>query len=611
MRLPWSISTTIRNPERLRSFLRILKILEGKDWNNETQVGFQVLLIQYKVYGFGSQQFYKDLTSAQVKLMDNPEPITLEQAKEIFAKKKYVDPAMRGRQSLNPLEKLGLAILEDNKIKITSLGEYLLQEDYDLGEMFFRSFIKWQVPNPSSSDYKGSEGYNIKPFIGTLHLIAKVNRAWEKLGRSPVGISKEEFSLFAPTLINYKEISKQAQRILDLRLACEGKSAQEQNKIKEKYKIKLSREFLGTKEHEEVEKLLNNLKDYGDNAIRYFRLTRYLFIRGGGFFIDLEPRRQIEITNLLKYDNAKSLDFPNEEAYLNYLADISQPELPWEKESELTKIAEITQQEIQQFSKELKNKGIAIPSVVLKDYNKLGKEELKEYIAQLRNYRRELNDTRIRYESQEISKLEEYIIDLKEIYKSDRRPVELERLVTLALNALNDALNIKPNYPVGDDNEPTFTAPANKADIECFYDHFNSVCEVTMLTDKSQWYYEGQPVMRHVRDFEKQHVGKEVFCVFVAPRLHRDTVNTFWTATKYEYEGSRQKIVPLTIGQLIELLEILLQIKKEGRQFKHTDLLELYSKIIELTDTIKQSDLWLAKIPEIINQWKEESLLAE
>jgi hypothetical protein len=611
MRLPWSISTTVRNPERLRSFLKILKILEGKSWNAATQTKFQVLLIQHKVYGFGSQQFYNDLTSDQVKLMDTPLQITFKQAKEIFAKKKYVDPAMRGRQSLNPLEKLGLAILEDNRIKITSLGEYLLQEDYDLGEMFFRSFIKWQVPNPSSSDYKESEGYNIKPFIGTLHLITKVNHEWEKLGKSPVGISKEEFSLFGPTLINYKEIDKQAQRIIDLRLACERKNAQDQKKIKEKYKIKLAREFLGTGERDDVEKLLNNLKDYGDNAIRYFRLTRYLFIRGGGFFIDLEPRRQIEIINLLKHDNAKSLDFPSEEAYLNYLADINQPELPWERESELIKIVEITQQEILQLSKELKNKSVAIPFVALKDYNKLNREELKGYIEQLRNYRRELNDTRIRYESQEIGNLEEYIRALSEIYKSDRRPVELERLVTLALNALNDALNIKPNYPVGDDNEPTFTAPANKPDIECFYDHFNSVCEVTMLTDKSQWYYEGQPVMRHVRDFEKQHAGKEVFCIFVAPRLHRDTVNTFWAAIKYEYEGSKQKIVPLTIGQLIELLEILLQIKKKGKQFKHTDLLRLYSKIIELTNSVGQSDVWLEKIPETINQWKEEFLMVK
>jgi len=569
------------------------------------------MLIQEKVYGFGSKQFYNDLTREQVTTMDTPEPITFQQAKEIFERKNYVDPAMRGRQSFNPLEKLGLAILKDNKVHITSLGEFLLKEDYDLGEMFFRSFLKWQVPNPSSTDYRETEGYDIKPFTGTLHLIAKVNQKWADLGKTPVGINKEEFSLFVPTLINFKKIDEQAQKIIDLRLACEGKSSQEQRRLKEKCRVGVAKEFLGTDDRDAVDSLLANLDDYGDNAIRYFRLTRYLFIRGGGFFVDLEPRRQVEITSLLKYDSAEALDFIDEEAYLNYLADIKQPELPWEKEQELIKIVEVTRNEIDQLTKELKSKNIAAPVLVFKDCSKLNKEQLKEYIEQLRNYRRELNDIRIHHESQEISKIEEYVKALREIYSTERRPVELEKLATLALNALNDALNIKPNYPVGDDNEPTFTAPANKSDIECFYDRFNSVCEVTMLTDRSQWYYEGQPVMRHVRDFENQHRGKDVFCVFIAPRLHRDTVNTFWTAIKYEYEGSKQRIVPLTISQLIELLEILLQIKKKGRQLKHTELLELYKKIIELTNHVGQSDLWIEKIPETITEWKEEALLAK
>lgn len=591
--------------------MKVLKKLAGKQWDPETQIKYQTMLIQEKVYGLASQQFYNGLTKTQVRLMSSPEPLTYEQAKEIFERKNYVDPAMRGRQSFNPLEKMGLAILKKGKITITSLGEYLLRQDYDLGEMFFRSFIKWQTPNPGSTDYKKEDGYDIKPFIGTLHLIEKVNRKWASLGKTPVGISKEEFSLFAPTLINFRKIDEQVQKIVDLRLACEGKSRQDQKKIKEKCKVKVAKDFLGTRDVEAVGKLLDNLEDYGDNAIRYFRLTRYLFIRGGGFFVDLEPRRQVEIANLLKYDNAGSLDFPSEEAYMSYLADIKQPELPWEKEPELIKIVEVALKEIEHLIKELKNRDITAPAFTLKDYLKFNKEKLKEYIEQLRNYRRDLNDIKIHYESQERGKLEEYIRALKEIYKADRRPVELEKLVTLALNALNDALNIKPNYPVGDDNEPTFTAPANKPDIECFYGRFNSVCEVTMRTDKSQWYYEGQPVMRHVRDFENNHTGKNVFCIFIAPRLHRDTVNTFWNAVKYEYEGSKQRIVPLTIGQLIELLEVLLQIKKNGRSFKHEGLLDLYAKIIKLTDVIGKSDLWLDKIPETIAEWKEEVLSVE
>jgi len=43
MRKPWSISTTVRNPERLRDFLKVLKRLEGQEFTSENQVKYQVL----------------------------------------------------------------------------------------------------------------------------------------------------------------------------------------------------------------------------------------------------------------------------------------------------------------------------------------------------------------------------------------------------------------------------------------------------------------------------------------------------------------------------------------------------------------------------------------
>jgi len=47
-KLPWSISTTVRNPERLRPFLKVLKRIEGEIWDNETRCKYQTLLIQKK-----------------------------------------------------------------------------------------------------------------------------------------------------------------------------------------------------------------------------------------------------------------------------------------------------------------------------------------------------------------------------------------------------------------------------------------------------------------------------------------------------------------------------------------------------------------------------------
>jgi len=42
--------------------------------------------------------------------------------------------------------------------------------------------------------------------------------------------------------------------------------------------------------------------------------------------------------------------------------------------------------------------------------------------------------------------------------------------------------------------------------------------------------------MRHLRDFEDTNADKKAYCLFVAPKIHRDTLNTFWMAIKYEYE---------------------------------------------------------------------------
>ena len=181
----------------------------------------------------------------------------------------------------------------------------------------------------------------------------------------------------------------------------------------------------------------------------------------------------------------------------------------------------------------------------------------------------------------------------------------------LALNALNDALEITPNYPVGDDNEPTLTAPANKPDIECFYEQFNSVCEVTMLTGRSQWYNEGQPVMRHVREFEKTYPGKSAYCLFIAPRLHQDTIETFWMAIQYGYKGATQRIIPLSISQFIRLLDSLLKIKTQGNRFSHGKLLNLYEQILNLTNHAADSEEWVEQIPGVITSWQEAILVRQ
>lgn len=595
----WSISTTLRNPDRMIEWLRIARdFIVGRTWNNETQIYFQILLIQYKLYK------PTDLTAEEKeKFEDFESVITFEEAEIIFNRQNYESPAMRGRNSFSPLRKFGLVKYVDGVVQITSSGEYLLSDDYDFGYFLFRVFLKWEYANPSERD---NSTFNINPFIGTLHLINEVNKIATDRGERVKGISRDEFMIFVQTLTDYERISEYANELYGYRIRIKDIEVDplltHQEKEEQKRNEKLSALELITGESDQIklEKLLKNLKDYSDNTIRYFRSTRYLYIRGGGYYIDLEPRRRVEIDLLLNsYDGSSSM-LEDEDVYIDYLSDLNQPVLPWETTVELFRIIDVISVELNELEIQLE-----IVSIDYSVFKVSDVEVLKSNIQMLRDKRKEYLDLIVHRELQDVSKIEECIYALEHIRELDNKPsIELERWTTRALHALNDSLLINPNYPVGDDNEPLFTAPAGKPDIECFYNSFNSICEVTMLTGRDQWYNEGQPVMRHLRSFETTNNSIPSYCIFVAPRLHTDTINTFWTSTKYEYEGVRQNIIPLTISQLVELLKILIEVKRGSGIFTHLDMKFLLDEIVGITNSVANSREWLARIPESIENWK-------
>jgi hypothetical protein len=596
MKKVWSISTTVRNPERLRNFLITLKEIENKEWNNETQIEFQSRLVKNRFYGFGSNQFYNNLPSKLVELIKNiNHKITLDEAMHILEVRNYPEGiAIRGRTSYKPLEKMGLASIIDDKIKISSLGEYLLSDDYDLGDMFFKSFLKWQYPNPIDRDFKDTKIYNLKPFILTLHLINEVNNICKEKNIKEKGISRLEFELFGQTLLNYIDLKTQANSLINFRLALEKvKGHKEKKDFTENYIYDFLSDFTNID--------YNNLRDYADNTIRYFRLTRFIYIRGGGYYIDLEPRRMIEIDNLLNTYNGSSETFTKGE-YIQYISDITLPALPWEEKNKLIEIYTDLINDITNLQRQLNQETVTFKTLDNVD-------SLKSEIKILRQYRHKLQNIILKQDLSDISKIDEVIDALVNIRKLDLKPsIALEKYITMALNIINDAKDIKANSLVGDDNEFIFTAPANKPDIECYYNSFNSICEVTMLNGRDQWHNEGQPVMRHFRDFENDSSLNNNYCLFVAPKLHRDTINTFWFSVKYEYEGTQQKIIPFTINQIIEILQVIKKLKENDKSFSHLQFQKLLDNIINLKENINNSDDWLRAIPNIILNFKDEVL---
>ena len=595
MRKPWSISTTVRNPERLRDFLRVLEELKGQPFNEENQIKYQILLIQERLYKptnipLKFRKYYEESRTE----------IPYEVAEGIFYSQNYEDPPMRGRQSVNPLNKLGFSIAREGSgpIIITELGNRFLEGDYDIGHIFFKSLLKLQFPNPWSADFSEKEGFNIMPFIGVMHLIHKLNKNSEKRG-----LEKAEFGIFVPTLISFNQINEYVENILEFR----------KEKNKDRYILNFVGEFYETRNVSD--KKINNLFDYGDNIMRYFRLTKYFKVSmdplGYYWNIDIEPSRKVEIEQLLDMYSGESIKFKTLKDYLNYLSDITKPTLPWERKENLQKVA----QSLKNITIELiKKENLQITQneqeILLTNVKILSKTKLENYISRLRSFNLELKERikKVKLMS-DLDRIEETIETLRDSKKLKKyAPEQFEKLITEALKIINDEIIIKPNYPVDDDGEPVNYSPGNKPDIECYYQTFKAICEVTLNTSKLQWVQEGQPIMRHLRDFEVQHWGDEIFCVFIAPQIHNDTYSQFWISVKYEYNGLPQKIVPLTTEQFALLLETLLKLLKQGRRFNHRGLYELYSMVTHESKRLTSFSDWAVFIQKALKDWRQRAI---
>ncbi|MCM3585003.1 AlwI family type II restriction endonuclease [Mesobacillus maritimus] len=614
----WSISTTIRNPERNVPFLKALSKFEGQVFDERVQRNFFKELIKLKAYKpTGISKYFKDK-------YEEPEEFTYEEVEEIFSQVHYSNEqydddqeeiyAMRGRTAVGNLNKMGLVIARKSmgSVAISNLGKEVMSGNADLSNVFLRYCLKWQLPNLAEKGYKG---FNIIPFIATLHVIHKINREWKRLGKKPVGISKVEFALFLITLIDYRNINKKVKEIIKFRLVCQALDKNERHKYVDMCFVETAIEVFNLSPSNEkvITKKVNNLFDYADSAIRYYRQTKMLIYRGNGRYVDLAPTRIVEIRSILQNFDGGAIEFDGIEDYLDYVADINQPVLPWENVEDLQSVYENLLDQANNLQKEIESqfRGQELHHFVLIQQELNSITEYNVEISRLREVIRTLQNDLSILKERSLQNIDSYIEKLMELANrrrsvSGQDPLNLEWYVAMSLMALDDAKEIAPNYAVGDDNIPLFTAPGGTADIECYYNAFNMICEVTLLKGRDQWYNEGQPVMRHLRDFEEKVLDRsnENYCLFIAPNIHRDTLNTFWMSVKLGYEGQIQKIIPLTIEQYVKVLEVVKVLNYQGKRVNHVEIKQLFDLIFESHKQAGNvSTVWLENIDVLIQQW--------
>ncbi len=270
--------------------------------------------------------------------------------------------------------------------------------------------------------------------------------------------------------------------------------------------------------------------------------------------------------------------------YLEYMGNPDVPELPWQSSEKLCIL-------IQDLQEQFKRSGFAagVSNRMLEEAPSpfSTRNELERWLHELRNLLRVQTITahqqRNKWQASVLNDLQGTLRMLQRRRKQRLEPADLEKLIADILTAIDDAEDISPNYPMDDLGNPISHAPGNRPDIECHYRGFRLVVEVTLDSSKNQWFREGQPVMRHLREFEDRYVDLPIFCLFLAPRVHQDTYSQFWFAVRYEYNGRPQKIVPMDFHQFGQVLDAITQHLQKHGQFASAQLLQLLSNSVTIS----------------------------
>lgn len=512
---PLLYTTTVRNPERMKGLLNILKIFNGKVLTSELAKNIMGELICCGLYrpmrqknsikakwkGSRSGEFSDTLLSKdEVEFMLNNNPQNHKEAgfdkgwpsrfATVFDFAKELGFVYFWKNEKIEFSEIGLKLAESIEIKIDR--GYILVA-YSHSEFEQQAFLHALVKSQRNNPFLRVLNENI-PLILLLEVIKELN-AYEEFNNA--GISKLEL----PLIIFWKN-----------------------NNAKELYQlIKLLRKEHGyNPSWEVIVDICENtimkgklkkfnpksiMNEYPDEFIRKMRSTGLISLRGGGRFVDINKNELEKVDYVLKkYSTYKKFD--SERAYFDYMAKVD--------ENLISFIPKIIDTETSD-------------KYLINWVSRYSFEKIKEELMIL--------------SSKRVSK--------DDILKYLSHPVRLEFLISLAIKSKFPNVKVIPNYPCDDEGIPTSTAggQGNQGDIECFKDGNGILVEVTMSEGRQQTMMEIWPIHRHLEEFSKR--TEKSLCCFIAPSIFTDSKKQI-KFVKREYGLS---IIPKTIDGFLEHIE--------------------------------------------------------
>lgn len=498
-----------------------------------------------------------------------------------------VDKAFSARDRINRAPKsLGFVDLSP-QIQLTDAGHSLVYGKRPQ-EIFLRQLLKFQLPSPYHTENKKIAGtFRIRPYLEILRLIRDLGY-----------LTFDEFKIFAVQMTDYHKFDDIKNSILEFR---EKKAAHKgqykrfvhdtwKNAILEIHKDRIAegktktRETVDSSLKKFIKTQMGNMRDYTDACFRYLRYTNLVAISHKNRSISIFEDKISEVDFILATVNREPVFINDLHRYKEYLFSADTPVLYSDNKENiidiLMRIGPYTKRELEQKSiDQLKD----LRDEVVKRHKDA---VINEQVTEIKSYA---------LYSEIIDTFNEIISD--EYYDA---PLMFEYNTWRAMTML-DGGNIKGNFNFDDAGQPLSTAAGNMPDIECDYGDFSLSVEVTLQSGQRQYESEGEPVARHYGQLKKR-VGKETYCLFIAPTINAATLAHFYGLNHLSIAlyGGKSKIIPLELDQFMKLIE---SAYNHETQPTPADIRMFLDNTLHLCNKAIDENNWKCAIQTCVDMW--------
>ena len=181
-------------------------------------------------------------------------------------------------------------------------------------------------------------------------------------------------------------------------------------------------------------------------------------------------------------------------------------------------------------------------------------------------------------------------------------PEHLEWIVWrafLAINSFKNEIKNSRGFKVDNNFLPTHHAAGGKEDLIFEFNDFVLLVEVTYKTGHVQFEDETGQVYRHTINVMKKFKEKEVYCLFLAPKINTNLVKGFMDYfMDNENEEFHGKIVPMEINKFTTIFDKLFHKKKE---LTPSIIKEILNECLHKKEELKPL-FWIEQINRVVER---------